>query len=154
VLDIGAGSGRDLAHFAALGHPVAAAEPIAAFRAVLAARLPDATLFDAGLPDLPGIDSRYDLILVNAVWQHLPPEDRTRAFARLAGLLASGGCLALSLRHGPAAPAQGLYPLDATEETARATAHGLHLVAARPSDLARAPGVTWTWLVLEPETRP
>src|SRR5690606_9558293 len=55
VLDTGAGSGRDTAWFIARGHGVTAAEPVAAFREMIAARAPAASLAATSLPDLPGL---------------------------------------------------------------------------------------------------
>ncbi len=153
VLDVGAGSGRDTAWFATRGDRVTAAEPVSAFRAAIEARVPGAAVVDARLPDLDGIAGPFGLILVNAVWQHLTAGARVAAVARIAALLAPGGQLILSLRHGPVPEGQPVLALDPDEEIARAVAAGLELrrrVAApshQPQNIAA--GVTWTWLVFE-----
>lgn len=155
VLDVGAGSGRDLAWLAGQGHGVTAAEPVAGFRAAIARRMPAATVIDARLPDLSAVEGPFGLILANAVWHHLTGGSRRAAIARLAGLLEPAGRLILSLRHGPLPAGQPLHPLDAEEEIARAGKVGLlpMFCAAAPSHQGQniASGVTWTWLVFEKE---
>lgn len=153
VLDVGAGSGRDAAWFAARGHPVTAAEPAAGFRGVIAARLPEVTLADAGLPDLAGIDGGFGLILVNAVWHHLDAVARQSALHRLAALLRPSGRVLLSLRQGPVPAGQPVYRADPQGEIVRASDAGLFLVrsVATPAHdpTTAAAGITWVWLVLE-----
>src|SRR5262249_3188394 len=43
----------------------------------------------------------FDLILLSAVWMHVAPADRARAFRKLINLLNPGGLIAITLRHGP-----------------------------------------------------
>ncbi|MFD7645544.1 class I SAM-dependent methyltransferase [Kitasatospora sp. NPDC059795] len=154
VLDIGAGSGRDAAALAAAGHRVTAAEPTAAMRELGRARHAHHPVdwVDDALPDLPGLTARgerYDLILLTAVWMHLDPEQRATSMATLAGLLAEGGRIVLSLRHGPVPAGRRMFPVEAAETVALARANGLaplHL-ASREDPHARA-GVSWTYLAL------
>jgi SAM-dependent methyltransferase len=53
---------------------------------------------------LPGLEKvhrlgvTFDFILVNAVWMHVPPAARQRAFRKLITLLKPGGRLAISFR--------------------------------------------------------
>ncbi|MEL6452688.1 MAG: class I SAM-dependent methyltransferase [Pseudomonadota bacterium] len=151
VLDVGAGNGRDAAWFAGLGHDVTAVDPVAAFVAETMRRVPAATILRDRLPALRAVRGRYDLILVNAVWQHVPPPQRGASLARLAGLLAPGGRLVLSLRHGAGHPDRPVAAID-TEATVAAAAE-LGLTLLRRTDTGsmqaanRAAGVTWTWLV-------
>src|ERR1700744_4036309 len=56
-----------------------------------------------------------DVILLSAVWQHLAPTDRPRAFRKLVTLLTSGGLLAITLRHGPAEPERSMHPVSRAE---------------------------------------
>ncbi|MGW5466110.1 class I SAM-dependent methyltransferase [Streptomyces sp. NPDC003996] len=91
VLDVGAGSGRDAAAPAAQGHRVVAAEPTAELRSLGRRRHADQRIewTDDALPELPGLvaaGTRFDLILLTAVWMHLDERQRTLAMARLAGL--------------------------------------------------------------------
>jgi SAM-dependent methyltransferase len=150
VLDIGAGSGRDTAWFQSRGHQVTAAEPVAAFREMIARRVPVATVVDSALPDLASLTGTYALILVNAVWHHLDPAARDLALARLAHLLAPEGRVFLALRRGPVPHGAPLHDLDPDTEIARAATAGLmllrrHEAPAYDADTAAA-GITWTWL--------
>ena len=158
VLDAGAGSGRDAAWFAAQGHAVTAAEPVAGFRARIAARAPQVALSDASLPGLEGLAGPFDLILVNAVWHHLTTSARDTALRRLAGLLAPGGRLLVSLRIGPVPQGQPLHALDVEVEIGRTAATGLALLRrhdAPAHDAATATaGIGWTWLSLCKEPAP
>jgi protein-L-isoaspartate O-methyltransferase len=75
VLDVGAGSGRDAAALARRGHHVTAVEPSAGFRAEAALRHAGLSIewIDDGLPGLASLGSRsYDLVLLSAVWMHVP----------------------------------------------------------------------------------
>ena len=88
VLDIGAGTGRDAAALAALGHSVVAVEPTPELRAEgqrLHAAAAIAWIDDA-LPDLrqlPEGAGRFDLVMLSAVWMHLDPDQRRRAMPRV-----------------------------------------------------------------------
>jgi SAM-dependent methyltransferase len=114
ILDIGAGSGRDAKHFAELAVKehgtnnniqVFAVEP-ANLLAKLGARQTKSLnvkwLTDS-LPALSAITKQevsFDLILLSAVWMHIPTTDRARSIRKLANLLKPGGKLVISLRHG------------------------------------------------------
>ncbi|WP_431272468.1 methyltransferase domain-containing protein [Dankookia sp. P2] len=79
VLDIGAGSGRDAAWFAAKGWEVVAAEPAAAMRQEAARRHPSPSIrwIDDRLPALAAVHLlglSFDLVWLSGVWMHIPPE--------------------------------------------------------------------------------
>ncbi len=152
VLDVGAGSGRDAAWFLARGHRVTVAEPVAVFRAAIAVRAPEAVQVEAHLPELTGVQGEFGVILVGALWHHLPEPNRDSAFSRLAGLLAPSGRLFLSLRHGPVPVGFPIHPLDAEVEIARARVAGLELLRSVAGQSQQqeniAAGINWTWLVL------
>ncbi|QCK86265.1 class I SAM-dependent methyltransferase [Phreatobacter aquaticus] len=155
VLDVGAGTGRDAAALAALGHRLVAAEPTAELRAHgerLHAAHPIVWL-DDGLPDLAGtraLGRRFDLILLTAVLMHLDEGDRQTAMAVLAGLLKPGGRLILSLRHGPVPPGRQMFDVPADEVTAVGRRHGLvERHRATRGDMFDRGGVSWSHLVLE-----
>jgi SAM-dependent methyltransferase len=98
VLDIGAGSGRDAAWLEAQGHTVVAVEPAAAMRAAGQQLHSAANIrwLDDRLPALQNVQRlgmAFDFILVSAVWMHLPPTERTRAFRKVITLLKPGGLL-------------------------------------------------------------
>jgi SAM-dependent methyltransferase len=154
VLDIGAGTGRDAAALAALGHRVVAAEPTAEMRAH-GQRLhadQDIEWVDDALPDLPLLAARgerFDLILASAVWMHLDREERETAMDRVATLLAAGGRLVLSLRHGPVPAGRRMFDVPPEETVNAARAHGLLVLhhSEDGDDLGRD-DVSWSHLVL------
>ena len=120
ALDVGAGTGRDAAWLASLGFDVVAVEPSAAMRAQAVALHPDAGVrwLDDALPDLARVrrlKRSFELILLSAVWMHVPEADRERAFRALVGLSQPGGLLAITLRLGPAAPERGMHPVSEAE---------------------------------------
>lgn len=105
VLDVGAGSGRDAAWFAAQGHSVLAVEPTAALRTAGMVLHPSKSIewLDDSLPELAVVLSRnqiFDTILLSAVWMHLDASDRRPGMRTLASLLSHEGTLVISLRHG------------------------------------------------------
>ncbi|MDU8942449.1 class I SAM-dependent methyltransferase [Ovoidimarina sediminis] len=155
ILDIGAGTGRDAVWLADRGYLVTAAEPTEEFRETIRGRERGIVVIDAALPRLDGIEGAFDLVLGNAVWHHVPSGGRNAALERIAALLAPGGRAVLSLRLGPAMPELGTFALDPDREIQRTEAAGFTLLhrAEAPSHQAGniAAGVTWTWLVLEPE---
>ena len=128
VLDVGAGSGRDTAWLTSLGHEVVATDPSAAMRAqarrwhpqlgvqYLPDRLPELTkTFRTGIS--------FDFILVNAVWMHVAPADRKRAFRKLVTLLKPGGVIAFTLRD-PIDAYRDMYPVSGAEIEELARQHG------------------------------
>ena len=128
VLDVGAGSGRDTAWLTSLGHEVIATDPSAAMRAqarrwhpelgvqYLPDRLPELTkTFRTGIS--------FDFILVNAVWMHVAPADRKRAFRKLVTLLKPGGVIAFTLRE-PIVFGRDMHPVSGAEIEELARQHG------------------------------
>src|SRR3954468_7844177 len=76
ILDVGAGSGRDAAWLASLGHEVVAAEPSAAMRAEAQLLHPDPRIrwTDDALPEMAGVvrsGLSFDAVLLSAVWQQV-----------------------------------------------------------------------------------
>jgi SAM-dependent methyltransferase len=158
ILDIGAGSGKDAADFAAMGHTVLAVEPTPVLLAGAIARHahPAIAWVDDGLPDLARVRARgetFDLIVMSAVWMHLDAAQRALAMPNVAALLAEGGMLILSLRHGPVPPGRRMFEVSADETIGLATAEGLtsRLNEQQASIQAanRLAGVTWTLLAFE-----
>lgn len=102
--DIGAGSGRDANWLASNGWDVIAVEPSQAMRelAQSGSHAYVTWLDDAlpGLEKLRRLGHRFNLILLSAVWMHVPPGKRERAFRIIAELLAPSGVLVITLRKG------------------------------------------------------
>ena len=154
VLDVGAGTGRDAAQFAAMGHRVVAVEPVAELRRKAAELHPSQQIewLDDSLPDLAKLtvrDPRFDLIMLTAVFMHLDAAQRRQAMPRLANLLRLRGAMILSLRHGPVPRRRLMFEVSAEETTALADRAGLRLTLRlddQPSQIAGKRDVTWTLL--------
>ncbi len=114
ILDLGAGAGRDVKHLAKLAiathntnnnidiYAVEPAKDLALIGKKTTEDLKVKWLEDA-LPALNVITKQevsFDLILLSAVWMHIPPSERARSIRKLANLLKPGGKLVISLRHG------------------------------------------------------
>ncbi|RJX73703.1 methyltransferase domain-containing protein [Vibrio sinensis] len=154
VLDIGAGSGRDAKWMNQKGCEVIAVEPSDVLRNIgKQSTGSDVTWLNDSLPALKNVCSlgmRFDLILVSAVWMHLAPSLRERAFRKLANLLASNGKLVISLRHGEFTDGRQSYPVSVEEFELFAKEHALQvkLVADSADNLQRA-DVSWQTVVLQ-----
>ena len=155
ALDIGAGTGRDAAHLAAIGHRVVAVEPRDALRIPAMALHPSPLIewVDDSLPDLAVVRARrqsFDLVMLTAVWAHLDVEQRRTAMPNLASLLGTRGVMIMSIRQGPAPPARRAFEVSAEETVELARAQGLAVTAnlRTPSvqEANRRAGVTWTRL--------
>ncbi len=153
ALDIGAGTGRDAAALAALGHTVLAVEPTPEMRAHGQRLHPPPAIewLDDSLPELARVRARvqnrgerFDLVMMTAVWMHLDAAERTRAMKCVAGLVAPGGLMTLSLRHGPVPAGRRMFDVSPAETRALAARHGLTTVyeKERPS-LFNADAVWW-----------
>jgi hypothetical protein len=57
----------------------------------------------------------FDVVMLTAVWQHVPPSQRDPAFRKLAGWSGFGGLLAISLRSGPSPPGREMHPVSLEE---------------------------------------
>ncbi|MEV6108918.1 class I SAM-dependent methyltransferase [Streptomyces sp. NPDC051940] len=152
VLDVGAGTGKDAAWLAGLGHTVTAVEPTDELRAHGARLYPDAglTWIEAGLPELAGVTGEYDFVLLSAVWMHLDAVERAHGMGRLAELLAPGGRAFMTLRHGPVPAGRRMFDVSGDETAALAAEHGLRTVVNSTGhpDYTDRPGVSWTRVVL------
>ena len=127
ILDIGAGTGRDAKWLTGLGHDVLAVEPVDEFRICTGAF----GWLDDCLPDLSAtraLGRKFDFILVNAVFQHVWPADRGFAMQSIAGVLAEGGRICMSLRHGPSVASRMAFALNPSEIVGLATRYGLQAV--------------------------
>lgn len=150
VLDIGAGSGRDAAWLASLGYEVVASEPSTAMRDE-ARRLhtdPRIRWMGDALPDLEGVlrsGLTFNVVLASAVWQHIHPTQRARAFRKIVSVLKPGGLLAITLRHGPDPGGRGMHPVSLEEVEALARDHGMAVVwIVRAADAQGRSEVSWT----------
>lgn len=85
LLDVGAGTGRLAARFAAESWTVTACEPEASMRAVAEREHPALRVVDSGLPALPFADDSFDVVTANFVLNHVEdPRAAARELARVA----------------------------------------------------------------------
>ena len=120
ILDVGAGSGRDAAWLAERGHCVVAVEPADNLRKKAIGLHPHDAIHwvNDRLPDLKEIhrlEQVFDVILVSAVWMHLPQSDRLGAFDSLYTLLDPAGIMIISFRNSPLVERPVMYPVTGAE---------------------------------------
>ena len=153
VLDIGAGTGRDAAGFAAMGHRVLAVEPTAPLRTGARSLHPSPRIewMDDSLPELACVVGRgeiFDVVMLTAVWMHLDAQQRRHAMPNVGNLVRTGGVMVLSLRHGPVPPGRRMFAVSAEETTELARAEGFRLALKleHQDGVLRRGGVSWTRL--------
>jgi len=134
ILDIGAGTGRDAAWLAEKGHDVLAVEPVQAMMREGLRRRPNPRFrwIEDQLPSLDRVSRlgiSFDLILLSAVWMHLRPVDRSRAFRKTIQLLKPGGQVVMTFRPPPNPPAdsRGMYPASISEIEKLARDHAVSI---------------------------
>ena len=149
ALDIGAGSGRDAAWLASQGFSVWAVEPSRRLReqGQLCHRNPAIRWLDDSLPGLSKVraeEQRFDLILLSAVWMHIPPQERSESMGRLLDLLAPDGVLAVTIRIGPKEPERQLFHIDTEELRTQASTQGARIIhESRSPDSLNRPDIHW-----------
>jgi len=106
------------------------------------------------LPDLTEVfklQTKFDLILLSAVWMHIAPSSRERAFRKLSSLLKPNGKLIISLRHGKCDDERTMYDVSADELAKFASQFGLTfrlLSSALNADELGRDNVTWQTVLL------
>ncbi|WP_330173972.1 class I SAM-dependent methyltransferase [Streptomyces sp. NBC_01498] len=152
AVDLGAGSGRDAAALAGLGYDVVAVEPTAELREIGRRTHADAHVhwIDSALPGVEGVRGPFDLVLSVGVWMHLDQRERRTAMERVRSLLAPGGRVVITLRHGPIPVGRRMFDVSLSEVVVLGRRTGLLPLLAReqPDRLGRA-GVSWSVVVLE-----
>lgn len=155
--DLGAGSGRDASWLAEQGWDVVAVEPSSGLRKLAEVNSHvSVTWLDDKLPELKKLRTigyRFNLILISAVWMHLPPTQRERAFRIVTELLAPGGILVISLRHGQDEAdnnQRGFYPVSAEELEGLASKRAIAVLDLyQREDLQGRDSVRWETLALQ-----
>lgn len=155
ALDIGAGSGRDAAWLRDLGFEVVAVEPAKGMRDAARARHAGKNIrwLDDRLPSLTNthrLGLAFDVILLSGVFMHVRPEERPRAFRKIATLLKPGGRLLISVRDGSGTSDRPMWSVPRGELEAYARAQGLAVLqVADASDLQGRAQVRWTTYALQ-----
>jgi len=156
ALDVGAGSGRDLACLLSNGLDAHGIEPCPELRELAARLHPEVAgrLADASLPELGRpFGGGFDGLLLSAVLMHVPAEALPRAARSLAGLLLPGGYLLSSVSaRRPGLDAEHrdaggrlFVPISADELQALFVAAGLTpLDITTTGDALGRPGHEWT----------
>ena len=153
ILDVGAGSGRDAAWLASMGHQVIAVEPSCDMRreAERVYSRPAFTLVADRLPDIKQTSRSgmsFDLILLNAVWMFIPETERKRSFRKLIALLRPRGVIAISFRT-PCEKNRGMYPVSVPEIEKLALGHGAYVeLTSKSGDLLGRPDVEWHQMIV------
>ncbi|MCC5853874.1 MAG: class I SAM-dependent methyltransferase [Alkalimonas sp.] len=155
VLDIGAGSGRDALWLAEQGCQVVAVEPANDLLqlGLLKTGKKVQWLHDS-LPELKAcyqLNLQFNTILLSAVWMHILPSERKRAFRNITNLLAPGGRLVVSLRFGDFSDERVAYLVSVDEIVALAWQFGLTLcfTSDKTADSGGRAKIEWQTLVLE-----
>lgn len=149
VLDVGAGTGRDAAWIAEKGHMVVAVEPSRSMRTIAKNLHKNSKIvwIDDHLPsftDAKLVSGKFDVVLVNAVWMHIPESERTAALNQLFNVLKPGGEMFVSLRLGPRDDERGMFKVHPADFVARAQVAGFEVDAIGDfADLLERPEVSW-----------
>jgi SAM-dependent methyltransferase len=153
ALDVGAGVGRDALWLAQKGFDVIAVEPSVGLRKEGESVTQNTSVhwINDQLPSLKKVESlnlRYDLILLSAVWMHIPSSHRQRAFRKLSNLLKPDGKLIITLRHGSSPDDREMHPVNKSELDKFANQYGLTLAhECDDSDKLNRPDVFWETVV-------
>jgi SAM-dependent methyltransferase len=160
ILDIGAGAGRDSRYLAQQGAQnniqVTAVEPAQALADIGQTQTKDLNVkwITDSLPSLETVTKQeisFDLILLSAVWMHIPTSARARSMRKLANLLKPGGKLVISLRHGKSNDARVMHDVCCDELTQLGKTVGLfplHVSEIETDKLGRN-HVSWQTVVLQ-----
>lgn len=155
ALDIGSGSGRDANWLANNGYDVIAVEPSKNLRELAKQQNDNAkiTWIDDLLPDLKSVyklNIKFDLILLSAVWMHIPDSQRERTFRKIANLLKPSGKLIITLRHGENKDDRDMYDVTYSEVSKFAQNHALtQILHQQDKDTLSRNEVSWETVVFQ-----
>jgi len=146
VLDVGCGSGRDAMGILKFGHNVFGVDP--SFDILQLARLRHGefvTWINDSLPRLPKIQSlrkKFDVILVSAVWMHLPEKTQLESIQTLKSLLNVGGKIIISWRNIGQESTRKFYPVDPIQ-------FGEYVISHSDDSLLKVrPEVFWSTVII------
>jgi 2-polyprenyl-3-methyl-5-hydroxy-6-metoxy-1,4-benzoquinol methylase len=169
LLDVGAASGRDISYlYSQAISQLGDENKLGQFVAIE----PSENLLEVGkqltkkqnikwindsLPALQkthSLEVSFDLILVSAVWMHIPISQRARALRKLTNLLKPGGIIVMSLKQGMSEQEQhkrAMYDVSADEIESLALDLGLvcEVMPQVSGDALKRADVYWETLVLK-----
>ncbi|OEF24807.1 class I SAM-dependent methyltransferase [Vibrio rumoiensis] len=153
ILDIGAGSGRDSRWFVNQGCSVVAVEPCENLRQLGQKNSPSSIQWVGDyLPDFTSAEAlsrQFDLILLSAVWMHIPVGLRPASLKVLAKLLNAQGKIIVTLRHGDFDDGREGYGVSMKEIENLARQVGLMICHQSGSDdVLQRNSVIWETVVL------
>jgi len=98
ILDIGCGTGRDLASLNRSGFMISGADSSRNMISVAVSKYPElnSKISLSGLPNLPGIENSFNGILCSAVLQHIPDSNLYESLRRIRELLDDQGIFVVS----------------------------------------------------------
>lgn len=168
ILDVGAGVGRDVGYIAKMAAQsngsnnscrVYAVEPATEMikAGQKTTRNDNVHWIQDSLPVLDKttrLEISFDLILLSAVWMHVPKGQRARSMRKLANLLKPGGKIVISLKFGMSQEDQTQrHMYDVSVEEIESFAQNLGLVtkleAQNEQDKLNRVGIHWQTLVLQ-----
>ena len=130
-------------------------EPARRMREVAGSLHPDSRIrwLDDQLPALDNVfrtGLTFDLIWLSAVWMHVPPTSRQRAFRKMVTLLRPGGRITMSLGQGPPPDGRQIYPTHVDDVENLAGNHGLAVIrVTQANDPLGREGVTWQTVCIQ-----
>lgn len=168
ALDIGCGTGRDLAALISRGFDVVGCDPSEGMRKASESTVEERSgvkcvVLNDSLPLLESVfehkktflSQGFDVILLSAVYMHIELNDRAQAIETLSKLLSRDGVIYMTLRHGGFSDERKGLPVCFDALTLFAKKAGL--VAERLGktnvDLQGRGGVTWEQVVLFKENK-
>jgi protein-L-isoaspartate O-methyltransferase len=155
ILDVGAGSGKDAAALAEMGHSTVPVEPVDGLRKFGSTRHRSSRVewVADSLPDLNVVHSMnlaFDVAMLTAVGMHLDTPERVHAMRHLSSFLFTGGHVLMTIRHGLVPAGRHMFEVAAEETMQLAADCGLRCVYSETKgsiqESNRNQGVTWTRL--------
>jgi SAM-dependent methyltransferase len=91
ILDVGCGTGHQMQALGSKGFEVCGVEPAESMRNIARTRLPDATVRDGSVLDLPFEKETFDFVYVIEVFRYLAHDDNVRGLREVFRVLRPGG---------------------------------------------------------------
>jgi SAM-dependent methyltransferase len=156
VLDIGAGSGRDARYLSSKNLTVIAVEPAEQLLNLAKQNSNNYHIhwLSDSLPDLKkvlNLGIKFDLVLLSAVWMHIPASDHQRVIRKISSLLKPNGKIIISLRHGPSPDKRIMYSVSSDDIAKYSSQYGLQfklLSSQKQPDQLGRNDVSWETVIL------